>query len=95
MLLAEITNYYRNMPHYMALRSAIEMRRYRPKVLEYLSLPVQERSDRLHSVLSERITGDKYRELKVTITRYFLKTYPNRLADFKGVLTREEFMLVA
>lgn len=95
MLLAELTNYYRNELYYMAVRSAIEMRRFRPAVLDYLQLDVSERADRLYSVLSEKLRGDRHRELKVVIAKYFLGTYPSRLVEFKKLLTREEYMLVA
>lgn len=95
MLLAELTNYYRREVYYMAVRSAIEMRRYRPAVLDYLQLEVQERAERLQSVLSEKLRGDKNRDLKVSIARYFLGTYPSRLPDFKKLFTREEYMIVA
>lgn len=95
MLLAELTNYYRKELYYMAVRSAIEMRRYRPAVLDYLQLEVSERAERLHSVLSKKLRGDKNRDLKISITKYFLGTYPSRLPDFKRLLTREEYMIVA
>ena len=95
MLLAELTNYYRKEIYYMAVRSAIEMRRYRPAVLDYLQLDVSERAERLQSVLSEKLRGDKNRDLKVSIAKYFLVTYPSRLPDFKRLLTREEYMIVA
>lgn len=95
MLLAELTNYYRKEIYYMAVRSAIEMRRYRPAVLEYLQLDVQKRAERLRSVLSEKLRGDKNRDLKISIAKYFLGTYPNRLPDFKKLFTREEYMIVA
>ena len=95
MLLAELTNYYRKEIYYMAVRSAIEMRRYRPAVLDYLQLEVSERAERLQSVLSEKLRGDKNRDLKVSIAKYFLGTYPSRLPDFKKLFTREEYMIVA
>ena len=94
MLLAELTYFYMNEPYYMAVRSSIEMRRYRPAVLEYLKLPVQERADRLKAVLSEVLRTDKNRDVKVEALRYFLSTYPSRLKEFKGLLTREEYMIV-
>ena len=47
MLLAELTNFYSRESYYMAVRGSIEMRRYRPSVLDYLQLDVQERADRL------------------------------------------------
>lgn len=94
MLLAELTNYYRKELYYMAVRSSIEMRRYRPSVLEYLQLDVQERADRLKSVLSEKLRGDKNRELKVTIAKYFFGVYPSRLSEFKKLFTREEYLLI-
>lgn len=95
MLLAELTNYYRNEIYYMAVRSSIEMRRYRPAVLDYLNLEVQERADRLKAALSEPLRGDKNRDAKVEALRYFLSTYPSRLKEFKCLLTREEYMIVA
>ena len=88
MLLAELTNYYHKEIYYMAVRSAIEMRRYRPAVLDYLQLKVSERAERLQSVLSEKLRGDKNRDLKISIA------YPSRLPDFKRLLTREEYMIV-
>lgn len=94
MLLAELTNYYRNEIYYMAVRGAIEMRRYRPAVLDYLQLDVDERAKRLHEVLAEKLRGDRNRELKVTIAKYFFGTYPTRLPEFKKLFTREEYMLV-
>lgn len=94
MLLAELTNYYRNETYYMAVRGAIEMRRYRPSVLEYLHEPVQERAERLVAALSSESKG-KVRDLKVSIAKYFLKAYPSRLRDFKKFFTREELMIVA
>lgn len=94
MLLAELTNYYRKEVYYMAVRSAIEMRRYRPAVLDYLQLGVDERAERLKEMLSEKLHRDKQRDLKVTIAKYFLGTYPSRTADFKKLFTREEFMVV-
>lgn len=94
MLLAELTNYYRKEIYYMAVRSAIEMRRYRPAVLDYLQLEVQERAERLQSVLSEKLRGNRNRDLKILIARYFLGTYPSRVKDFKRLLTREEYMIV-
>lgn len=95
MLLAELTNYYRKEIYYMAVRSAIEMRRYRPAVLDYLQLDVQERAERLQSILSEKLRGDKNRDLKVSIAKYFLGTYPSRFPDFKKLFTREEYIIVA
>lgn len=95
MLLAELTNYYRRESYYMAVRSSIRMRRYRPAVLEYLNLEVSERAERLHSVLSEKLRSDRYRDLKILIARYFLGTYPSRLPEFKPLLTREEYLIVA
>lgn len=94
MLLAELTNYYRKEIYYMAVRSAIEMRRYRPAVLEYLQLDVSERAERLKAVLSEKLRGDRNRELKVSVAKYFLGVYPSRLSDFKKLFTREEYMIV-
>lgn len=95
MLLAELTYFYRSEPYYMAVRSSIEMRRYRPAVLDYMQFGVQERADRLKRVLSEPSREDKFRDLKIETLRYFLSTYPSRSGEFKKFLTREEFMLVA
>lgn len=94
MMLAEITNHYRNEPYYMAVRSYIEMRRYRPTVLEYLSKEVEERADEIRSILSESIKGDKNRELKVGILEHFIAVYPSRLSMFKSLITRSEYLQV-
>ena len=95
MLLAEMTNFYRNEIYYMAVRGCIKMRRFRPAVLSYLELNIQERAERLKGVLSEKLRGDKNRDLKVTALKYFLRTYPNRTKEFKSYLTREEWLRVA
>lgn len=95
MLLAELTSYYRNTVYYMAVRSSIRMRRYRPLVLEYLKLTVEERSKRLADVLSENVYRDRNRDLKVTIAGYFLGLYTRRINEFKPLLTREEFFMIA
>lgn len=94
MLLAELTSYYSKETYYMAVRSSIEMRRFRPRVLEYMALSVDERAERLQKVLSEPIRKDKNREIKVEALRYFLSTYVGRINEFKKLLTREEFLIV-
>lgn len=95
MLLAELTNYYRNQIYYMAVRGAIEMRRYRPRVLEYLQLSVEERAEKLQNILSEKLRIDRNRELKVLIAKYFLNTYPSRLSSFRKLFTKSEYLIVA
>lgn len=95
MLLAELTASYVHQPYYMAVRSAIQMRRYRPTVLEYMKLDAEQRAKRLMEVLGKPLKGDKHRELKVTALRYFLITYPHRTKSFKKLLTREEYLIVA
>lgn len=95
MLLAELTSFYSKETYYMAVRGAIEMRRYRPSVLEYLKLSVDERAERLHEVLKESIRKDKNRDLKVTALKYFLSTYTSRITEFRKLLTKEEFLIVA
>lgn len=95
MLLAELTYFYAKETYYMAVRSSIEMRRYRPSVLEYMSLDTDERAERLTTVLSKPLRSDKNREIKVEALRYFLSTYPNRVSQFKKLLTREEYLIVA
>ena len=44
-LLGEMTARYMKEIYYMAVRSSIEMRRYRPLVLEYLKLSSEERAE--------------------------------------------------
>ena len=95
MLLAELTNFYRNEIYYMAVRGCIEMRRNRPAVLDYLQLSVDERAERLKTVLAKPIKGDKGRDVKVSALKYFLMVYPRRTRDFKRLLTREEYMIVS
>lgn len=94
MLLSEMTSFYSKEPYYMAVRSAIEMRRFRPRVLEYMSLSVDERAERLQKVLAVPLRKDKHRDMKVETLRYFLSTYVSRIQDFKKLLTREEFLIV-
>lgn len=95
MMLAELTAYYRREVYYMAVRSCIEMRRFRPAVLEYLDLDVEERSERLRKVLSKSIKSDRNRDFKISILRYFLSIYGGRISEFKSLLTREEYLIVA
>lgn len=95
MLLAELTSFYSHEPYYMAVRSSIQMRRYRPLVLEYMQKSVSEREERLQRVLSEKLRKDNTRELKVSALRYFLMSFPRRITNFKKLLTREEYLLVA
>lgn len=95
MLLAELTNFYRNEIYYMAVRGCIEMRRHRPAVLDYLQLSVDERAERLTKILSKPLRGDKSRGSKIHALRYFLSCYPRRIKDFKKLLTREEYMIVS
>lgn len=90
-LLGEMTAYYRNEIYYMAVRSCIEMRRFRIPVLEYLNLSVSERAERLCDLLSK----SKHRELVIEALRYFLLIYPNRTSSFKKYLSREEYITVA
>lgn len=95
MLLGELTAFYRTEPYYMAVRSYIQMRRYRPLVLEYLHLSVEERADALKKSLSESIKKDTHRDLKISALKYFLSVYTGRLKEFRSLLTREEFLIVS
>lgn len=95
MLLGELTSYYMKEIYYMVVRSSIEMRRYRPLVLEYLQLSVDERAERLSERLKDTSLRDKNRDTIFEAVRYFLSTYTGRLKDFKSLLTKEEFLIVA
>lgn len=95
MLLAELTSFYSKEVYYMAVRSSIRMRRFRPYVLEYMKYSVDERSERLKTVLAVPIRSDKNRELKVAALYYFLSIYKSRLPEFKSLLTKEEYLTVA
>lgn len=80
----------------MAVRSSIEMRRYRPLVLEYLKLSTEERAEKLKEFLRDGIPArDKNRDAKVEAVRYFTTTYGGRLKEFRKLLTREEFLIIA
>ena len=94
MTLAELTYHYMQEVWYMAVRGAIEMRRYRPAVLEYMKLDVGERAERLMYALSEKRSHDRHRDLKIAALKYFLSTYPGRAKDFKSLLTRSEYLIV-
>ena len=95
-LLAEMTSFYSKELYYMAVRSSIEMRRYRPLVLEYLEKSVDERAEHLMELLKEK--SSKYslgaRDAKVEALRYFVSTYRGRLMEFKKYLTKEEFLII-
>ena len=96
LLLGELTAFYLREIYYMAVRSTIEMRRYRPLVLEHLKLSIEERAKKLKAHLgSVRPEKDKNRDLKIEALRYFLSVYPSRLKEFREVLTREEYIIVA
>lgn len=95
-LLGEMTSSYMKEIYYMAVRSAIEMRRYRPLVLEYLQLSVDERADKLAHLLSTKKGRiDKERDAKIEALRYFLRTYTGRIKYFKPLITREEFLIIS
>lgn len=95
-LLAEMTSFYSKELYYMAVRGSIEMRRYRPLVLEYLEKSVEERMEHLIELLSEKPKwhGEDNRDVKIEATRYFLSTYTGRIKFFKPHLTKEEYMIV-
>ena len=91
-ILAEMLDFYRREAYYMAVRSSIVLKRQRPSVLEYLdTLSVDERCDRLLKDLKK--TGD--REYTLLAVKYFLRSFPSRLKNFKEYLSKEElFYLV-
>lgn len=95
-LLGEMTARYMKEIYYMAVRSSIEMRRYRPLVLEYLKLSTEERAEKLKGFLRDGIPArDKNRDAKVEAVRYFTTIYGGRLKEFRRFLTREEFLIIA
>ena len=92
-LLAELLSYYTKQVYYMGVRSSIELRRYRPTVLEYLrEKSVEKRAETLVSILST-VVGD--RDIKVLALKYFLSTYTSRISEFRGLLSKEEFLMVS
>lgn len=90
-LLGELTDFYRQKSYYMAVRSSITMRRFRPKVLQWLELTPTERCEKIADLLSTKSD----RELKLTITRYFFGSYPTLGMKLKSYLSKDEFMEVA
>lgn len=95
-LLAEMTSFYSKELYYMAVRSSIEMRRYRPLVIEYLSKSVEERAESLRGLFEEKAVrrDPSIRDAKVEALRYFLNTYNSRIKDFKKYLTKEEYIVI-
>ena len=95
-LLAEMTSFYSKEIYYMAVRGSIEMRRYRPLVLEYLNKSVEERMENLIRLLEEKPKrhGDESRGVKIEAVRYFLATYTGRVKFFRPYLTKSEFLIV-
>lgn len=92
--MAALLEYYTEQPYYMAVRSSIELRRLRVRVIEYLrDYSVDERVQHLRLELSKKKNSE--RDILIEGLRYFLMTYPSRLKDFRSLLTREEFMIVA
>lgn len=90
-LLAELTSYYSHQPFYWAVRSHITMRRLRPAVLLHLEKSVEERAESIKDLLKTKAD----REVKITVLKYFLGVYPSRLREFKELITREEYLIVA
>lgn len=91
-LLAEMYHFYKSEAYFSAVRGAFSFHRLLPKVMEYLSLTVEERLNKLISLLK----GDKERRYYVVAAIcYFCKTYPNRLKQFRPLLTKEEFLNIA
>lgn len=95
-LLAEMVSFYSKEIYYMAVRSSIEMRRYRPFVLEYLTKSIEERAENLESLFKEKTMrkDSSIRDAKIEALRYFLTTYNSRAKDFKRYLTREEYIVI-
>jgi hypothetical protein len=94
LLLGELTSFYTKESYYLAVRGSIEMRRYRPAVLEYLQKSVEERADLLHQLFTESSKSHKNREFHLIILRYFISVYSGRLSEFKKYLSKEEFLIV-
>ena len=91
-LLAEMYHFYKSEAYFSAVRGAFSFHRLLPKVVEYLSLTVEERLNKLLSLLK----GCKeHRYYVVAAIGYFCKTYPNRLKQFRPLLTKEEFLNIA
>lgn len=91
-LLGEMLSYYMKETYYMAVRSSLELRRYRPRVMDYLKLSIDEREKFLIDQLNKKV-GD--RDAKVEAVRYFLSTYKGRIKNFRPYLNKEEFLIVA
>ena len=86
MFLAELTDFYRRESYYMMIRSSIKMKRYRPMVLDYLKLSVDERAKRIQKILA----SSTHRDLRVLIAKYFFKVYRSRFSAFTKLFNREE-----
>jgi len=95
-LLAEMTSFYSKELYYMAVRGSIEMRRYRPLVLEYLDKTPTERLDHLVGLFEKKDPkwNTLARDAKVEALRYYLSTYKGKAKHFREFLTKEEFMIV-
>lgn len=89
-LLAEMYYFYKQEIYFSAVRSSFSFHRLRPKVMDYLSLSVDERAEKLYSLLESSKRED--RDTIINALGYFCGTYPSRLKDFKKVLTREEYL---
>lgn len=89
-LLAEMYYFYRQEMYFSAVRGSFVFHRLRPRVMEYLALSVDERAEKIYSLL-ETLRGES-REILTTALGYFCGTYPSRLKDFRRVLTREEYL---
>lgn len=94
-VLAEILDYYRRQNYYMAVRSSLNLQRYRPLVITYLEeKSVDFRDNALKELLKKMPTG-KFRDMVLNATKYFVRTYKSRTIGFKKFMSKDEFLTIA
>lgn len=95
--------YYLKQSNYFSVRSAIELKRLREKVLDLINEGADKMESalisalnfpRLETKLSGKMYEDNDREVIVDAVKYFVGVYPSRTKNFKSYLTRDEFAYV-
>ena len=88
--------YYLKQPNYFSVRSAIELKRLREKVLDLINEGADKMEEALISALNFPRLKTKLNDRDVIIdaVKYFIGVYPSRTKNFKLYLTKDEFTYV-
>lgn len=95
--LACLVDYYRRNPNYYSVRSAIVLRRLRPKTLEFLKFSVDFRAKKILDLVETEYAPPKTPEIHYALReclRYFIGVYPSRFKYYKIYLNKEDRLYV-